>query len=253
MPKAVALNSDHIYTYRLELHASKEFSLIFRRAVYLKETFTTIPNALLRGGDSASNKRSDGLTPEALGVLVYLLSHSPSWKVSQAQLRDVFGIGKTKLQKIVANLEVSGYVKRHVERSESGKYIGLDFIVSDSRNQPDSHIETPQGLGQAKPKVSAADALINLFDSKPDGITKAAWIRWWEYKIQRNNKRVPAKKTITRQTHDCQLLINAKFDMCAVVDFAISRHWHVLGEPEWEALSKFKDQSRYDELLGAVK
>jgi hypothetical protein len=60
--------------------------MIFRRASYPQETFTTIPNALLRGKNKASERRSDLLSAESVGVLVYLLSHRADWKVTNKQL-----------------------------------------------------------------------------------------------------------------------------------------------------------------------
>ena len=109
--------------------------MIFKRARFDDTTFTTLPNTLLRGGgDSASSAREDGLTPEALGVLVYLLSHAAEWQVSQAQLCKVFAVGKTKMQSITKCLEVSGYIKRAPARVASGQFGGYDYLVSDSRD-----------------------------------------------------------------------------------------------------------------------
>ena len=60
--------------------------MIYRPAVSKNTHYTKLPNVLLRGGVSASEAREDGITPEALGVLVYLLSHVDDWQVTQAQL-----------------------------------------------------------------------------------------------------------------------------------------------------------------------
>lgn len=236
--------------------------MIYRSALQQNNHYTKLPNLLLRGGVSASALRDDGLTPEALGVLVYLLSHIDEWQVSQAQLCLVFGCGKTKMQSITQCLEASGYVKKTACRDNKGQFGGYDWLVTDTRHVfPDSTEadfpstgnpitdNPPQRITITK-EEHWKDA---LFNACPNGVSAKAWQKWWEYKVSANANRKVAKATITRQTHDFELMSKAKFDMDGVVDYAISRGWHRVGQPDWQGLQCFKDTSREDDLLGAVK
>ena len=236
--------------------------MIYRPAIANSTHYTKLPNLLLRGGHSASTIREDGLTPEALGVLVYLLSHIDSWQVTQAQLCTVFGCGKTKMQSITQCLENSGYLKKDATRGANGQFGGYDWLVTDTRHQfPDSTEadfpstdnpttdNPPQRITISK-KEHWKEA---LFDSCPNGVPKSAWEKWWCYKIAANANRKVAKATITRQTHDFEVMVQGKFDMEGVVGYAISRGWQRVGQPDWQGLQCFKNTTRADDLLGAVK
>ena len=112
--------------------------MIFRRASYPNENFTTMPNLLIRGSNSASKRRSDLLSPESLGVLVYLLSHRQDWKVTNKQLATVFRVTTNKVTKICKELEASGYLKREIKRNDLGQLDGWDWEVYDETTTPDS-------------------------------------------------------------------------------------------------------------------
>ena len=109
--------------------------MIFRRASYPEEKFTTIPNNLIRGKNKASERRSDQLSPESLGVLVYLLSHRKDWKVTNKQLSTVFDITSGKVTKICKELSMSGYIKRAVKRDKQGYVESWDWEVYDPSNR----------------------------------------------------------------------------------------------------------------------
>ena len=94
-------------------------SMIFRRACYPQESYTTIPNRLLRGTAGASEVRSDGLSPESLGVLAYLLSHKTEWRVTNRQLQKVFGVGDSKITRITRELMCAGYIRRSEQTAQS--------------------------------------------------------------------------------------------------------------------------------------
>jgi hypothetical protein len=238
--------------------------MIFRRASYPQETFTTIPNALLRGNNKASERRSDLLSAESVGVLVYLLSHRADWKVTNKQLSGHFKMSPNKVTKVSKELEKAGYLKRHITRNLEGQLLGWDWEVYDTPNQiagnPD--LKNPH---LAKPHVVIEELSIKIekeillkkkasvFDIKPSGVSTAAWTQWWDYKIKRSRGKQPAASTVTRQTKDFEIFVKAKFDIDEVVSFAISRQWHTIGDPSWQTLHKFQNISRKDDLLGAVK
>jgi hypothetical protein len=244
--------------------------MIFKRARFDDTTFTTLPNTLLRGGgDSASSAREDGLTPEALGVLVYLLSHSAEWQVSQAQLCKVFAVGKTKMQSITKSLEVSGYIKRAPARVASGQFGGYDYLVSDSRDflteadfpstgkpstgKPSTDNpplrKTIDKKNNKKEKLSWKE---ELSASSPEGVPKQSWLDWWEHKQKSN--RAPSSVMVTRQTKDFEIMVQAGFDMKELVSYAIARGtWQRIGDPDWSSLQQFKNKKRNDDILGAIK
>ena len=106
--------------------------MIFKRA-QITETYTKIPNALLRGGGSVY-EREDGLKPESLGVLCYLLSHSEAWTVSNRQISKVFGISTGKVTNITNQLSAAGYIERVNGRDAEGKTT-WDWLVYDTQDR----------------------------------------------------------------------------------------------------------------------
>lgn len=236
--------------------------MIFRPASISATHFTKLPNILLRGSESASELRDDGLTPEALGVLVYLLSHVDEWQVTQAQLCTVFGVGKTKMQSITRCLENSGYIKKSTTRDARGQFGGYDWLVTDTRyafpNFTEADFPSTDNPSTDNPPQRITITKEEhwkeaLFNSCPKGVPKQAWEKWWDYKIAANSNRKVGKATVTRQTHDFEVMRDAKFNMASVVDFAISRGWQRVGQPDWHGLQCFKNTTREDDLLGAVK
>jgi len=244
--------------------------MIFRRASYPHESFTTIPNSLLRGTNKASEARSDGLSPEALGVLAYLLSHKEDWQVTNRQLQKVFGVGDSKITRITRELVTAGYIARPNQRAATANW---DWDVFDSvsldRDFPDPSIPDPSIPDPSISDPSFPDQINTisknnnrkekqswkkeLFAASPEYIRQAVWQEWWEHKILKNSGRRPTASMLTRQTKDFELIAGAGFDVGAVVSFAISRDWQKIGDVTWEVLGQFKNDTRHDDLMGAVK
>ena len=234
--------------------------MIFRRASYPHESFTTIPNSLLRGTNKASEARSDGISPEALGVLAYLLSHKEDWQVTNRQLQKVFGVGDSKITRITRELVTAGYIARPNQRAATANW---DWDVFDSvsldRDFPDPSIPDPSfpdqinTISKNNNRKEKQSWKKELFAASPEYIRQAVWQEWWEHKILKNSGRRPTASMLTRQTKDFELIAGAGFDVGAVVSFAISRDWQKIGDVTWEVLGQFKNDTRHDDLMGAVK
>ena len=245
--------------------------MIFRPANLTQDQYTRIPNRLLRGGTSASELRSDGISPESLGVLVYLLSHVDEWQITNNQLCTVFGVGNSKMSRITEELETSDYIRRRVVRNESGHVVRWDWLVTDVKGNfpldhqnpdqvnpdqvnPDQDNQTQRTTisknKQEKEQICWRSSILN---GSPEGIANKPWSKWWEYKLEKRKGRKPAAKMITSQTEDFKVMKRQGFDISGVVDFAISRDWERIGDPDWKALKSFKGHSRKNDLLGLVK
>ena len=242
--------------------------MIFRRASFEDTTYTKIPNALLRGGGSVY-ERADGLKPDSLGVLCYLLSHAAEWTVSNRQLAKVFGISTGKVTNITNQLSTAGYIERVNGRDAEGKttwdwlvYDTLDRKNQDRKNQDltnqdlenQDHKNCDQRTTIAK-KNNSKEKLNwkeQLSGSLPSGVPKQSWLLWWEHK-QKNN-RAPSQVAITRQTKDFEIMVKAGFDIGELVSYAIARGtWQRIGDPDWSAIQQFKNKKRNDDILGAIK
>jgi len=240
--------------------------MIFRPANLKQDYYTRIPNLLLRGGFSASEYRGDGLSPESLGVLVYLLSHVDDWQITNNQLCTVFGVGNVKMTRITDELENAGYIRREIVRNESGHVVRWDWLVTDVRGRfPPDHQNPDQVNPDQVNQTQRTNIITNedkkeqicwrssLLNAPPEGVTKAAWVKWWEYKLDDRKGRKPAKKMITVISQDFLVLKKQGFDLSGVVDFAISREWKSVGKPDGDALKSFRGHDRKNDLLGAVK
>jgi hypothetical protein len=93
-----------------------------------KSRFTIVPNAIFE------DRR---LSPEAKGVLGYLLSRPHDWTVRHSQLQDTMRIGRKWLDRIMQELIAAGYMRRDQEqgRDENNRFTTYNYIVSD---EPDS-------------------------------------------------------------------------------------------------------------------
>ena len=238
--------------------------MIFRRASYPQESYTTIPNRLLRGTAGASEVRSDGLSPESLGVLAYLLSHKAEWRVTNRQLQKVFGVGDSKITRITRELMCAGYIRRSEQTAQSNwDWDVYDTVNPDPENpdleNPDLGKPDPENpdlintIGKNNNKKEKQSWKKELFAASPEQISQSVWQEWWEHKIIKNSGRKPTAQMLTRQTKDFELISAAGFDVSAVVSFAISRDWQKIGDVTWEVLGQFKTDTRHDDLMGAVK
>ncbi len=80
----------------------------------LTKDFASIPNDIFR---------DPPLSLDTIGVLVYLLSLPGNWEVRADHIRNKFGIGKDKQQRIFRELEDAGYLLREKVRGAYGRWI----------------------------------------------------------------------------------------------------------------------------------
>ncbi|MDR6953803.1 hypothetical protein J2X65_003166 [Ancylobacter sp. 3268] len=98
--------------------------MIIRRRY--NRNFTVLPNAVVE---------DDRLSPEALGVLVYLRSRPEAWNVELSHLSERFRIGRDKTQRVVAELVDAGWIKRERTRDPVTRaFNGIDYVVYDEPN-----------------------------------------------------------------------------------------------------------------------
>ena len=84
--------------------------------------YAAFPNAVWEDGRIGADEK---------GVLGYLLSRPPTWKVSLSQVGYVMKVGKDRMQRIFRSLIAAGYVTREVVRNETGVIVALEYVVRD--------------------------------------------------------------------------------------------------------------------------
>ena len=62
------------------------------------------------------------ISPEALGVLIYLLSKPPHWVIQTKEVETHFKIGRDQRRRIFQEAERLGYVQREQVRGLDGQY-----------------------------------------------------------------------------------------------------------------------------------
>jgi len=82
--------------------------------------FVAVPNAVAQSGR---------LSPEALGVLVYLASLPQGFLVRVVNIRETFALGKDKWQRIARELREVGAMEVEPIKGEGGRHIGKRVLV----------------------------------------------------------------------------------------------------------------------------
>jgi len=112
----------------------------------------------LKCADVQKAKKDGGLSPEALGVHVYLLSHGETWNASNAALRKRFGIGREKLARILKELKDHHLVKRRRVRQDDGRWEWLTSADASPRSGNPAMVPRP-GLPEAAEPETANPAI----------------------------------------------------------------------------------------------
>lgn len=130
-----------------------EAGFIVKHPSWDDEGWTRVPNEIVR---------DRVLTLEAKGLILYLASHSTSYRIDLTTLRINVGVGREKLRKLLRELETAGYLEREATfqlvdgRNRRGPN---KYILGRSRvQQPDSQAsdsEVPQIEAHGLTSVSA--------------------------------------------------------------------------------------------------
>jgi ribosomal protein S8 len=156
--------------------------MIFKPAANKSRHYTKLPNDLLRDPD---------LTPEAIGVLAYLLTHIDDWRVTQRQLCKHFKCSPGRIKNIADTLEASGYIRR-IRYIDHGKHV-FDWEVYDEKQHIENqdvenqdvenrHVENQHlriNIVEEETSTKKKHWKEELLDSRPEGIPKRAWQEWW--------------------------------------------------------------------------
>jgi hypothetical protein len=77
------------------------------------------------------------LSPEAIGVMAYLLNKPDDWRIIPAQLKAHFKIGRDKTYRILGELKAAGYLTQERTRDEQGRLVWGDYRLSEVSPLPD--------------------------------------------------------------------------------------------------------------------
>lgn len=132
-------------------------------------SFAVVPNAV---------SNDDRLQADTLGVLVYLLAKPEDWKVSVADLRKRFGVGRNRVYAIMLELEGAGYVQRFQNRAPHKQFSNIEYHVFDcpqaaatdmadeprvTTEEPFPGLPLPQNGDTVKPQQNT----VSLFSASP--------------------------------------------------------------------------------------
>jgi hypothetical protein len=89
-----------------------------------KGNFAIVPNAVFE---------DQRLSVEAKGLLGYLLSRPPNWRVRHSHLRKTLGLGRQKFQRAIKELIVAGYASRDDEqpRNDDNQFSCYNYVIRD--------------------------------------------------------------------------------------------------------------------------
>lgn len=107
----------------------------------------------------------DARLQEELGVLVYLLSRPDDWRISTEQLRNRFGYGRDKIQRILGSLREYGYARiDNTHDRETGRIVARAYVVFDEPQSSISGVHEPENQGHGD---DAPMSLKNRLTEKP--------------------------------------------------------------------------------------
>jgi|TARA_A100001515_G_C4585864_1_gene214469 hypothetical protein len=228
--------------------------------------YTVIPNRTLQGGCTKSRK--DGLTPEALGVLAYLLSHPTDWQVTNAAIAQHFGVTTDRITKITKCLAAAGYIRRAPVRKD-GKLQAWDWDVLDQipenldPEKPDlenQDLEIPDQekrgtkkviFGQSNIKTKTV-TLSEAIGQTPAGVPRDAFATWIQYRIGRGH--TIGKQKLTLAINQFKTLKDAGLqDWDRAVKIATDANWQSIS-PEYSGIKQLcGSRATSPDILSRVK
>ncbi len=69
------------------------------------------------------------LSPEAVGILFYMLSNKEDWKFYEQEIAEHFNCGITKIRSGIKELINNGYIVRKLIQGEHGKFKGYEYYI----------------------------------------------------------------------------------------------------------------------------
>ncbi len=78
--------------------------------------------------------RDQRLSLGAVGLYAYLFSHSDKFQISIEFIKNAFKDGKASVQSKIKELESIGYLKRQQVKSNEGKFLGYNYLLSIQSN-----------------------------------------------------------------------------------------------------------------------
>ena len=221
--------------------------------------YTVLPNSLLQ--------HSDGLDPESLGVLVYLLSHPENWRVYGTEIAKHFGMSTDRVTRITKRLQKHGYLVRKAKAS------GWDWDVFDhpSANSgctlpenPDTPsansgcplpektaLQSNKKESNKKKKSQRVFTLEEAVTQCPPNVPVSTFQRWVEYKMSGESKISARTLNLAIKTFELFDKKNCN-DFDRVIDVAIEKKWQSM-DPTWGPLKQFFTDNTEALLLAGVK
>ena len=81
------------------------------------------------------------ISPEALGVSVYVLSRPDDWVIRPSQLSKKFNCGKNRMTRILKEIVVAGFARCEKNRGSDGKISSWDWIFSESPHPQNQEVD----------------------------------------------------------------------------------------------------------------
>ena len=178
------------------------------------DKYTVVPN---------ESVRDDSLSFEATGLLCFLLSLPSDWAIHKSWLqKQKINCGRDKLTRLVAELEVAGYIKREVAQLDSGKLNGFDWYVYPTASLKNRNTVKPCDGEPATTKEIYLESKdnTNLDQSKIDreNLIQEAFDYWWKGYPKKQAKAAAFKswQKVTKKMDDekVRALTNHIFDDC---------------------------------------
>ena len=69
------------------------------------------------------------LSPEAVGILFYMLSNKDDWQFYEQEIAEHFNCGITKIRSGIKELINNGYIVRKLKQGEHGRFTGYDYYI----------------------------------------------------------------------------------------------------------------------------
>ena len=122
------------------------------------EKFTVLGNDLLRDAR---------LTWEARGLLAFILSYPPEWKLNVGHLVKSGGIleggrnrtGREKMYRMINELKAAGYIVGKSHRNTDGSFSGYDYLVYESPQEVENNVDNSEVNDEDIPESALPDAV----------------------------------------------------------------------------------------------